>query len=70
MALKKYVKRIRLQGKTQSDEKYFGINLKGTKPQNMPRLSKKRTSIHSPYRGISHHKVCVVSSIDESDNLI
>ena len=36
----------------------------------MPRYSKKRTSIKSPYRGISHHNVCVVSSIDDNDNLL
>ena len=54
----------------QSDEKYFSINLKGTKPNNMPRYSKKRTSTSSPYRGIRHHKICVVSSIDENDNLL
>ena len=51
-------------------EKYLTINLKGTKPNNMPRYSKKRTSTSSPYRGISHHKICVVSSIDENDNLL
>ena len=50
--------------------KYFSINLKGTKPNNMPRFSKKRKSTSSPYRGISHHKVCTVSSIDENDNLV
>lgn len=70
LALKKYVKNIKLQRNTQSDEKYFSINLKGTKPNNMPRYSKKRTSTSSPYRGISHHKVCIVSSIDENDNLV
>lgn len=69
-ALKNFIKNIKLSGKIQSDEKYFSINLKGTKPQNMPRYSKKRTSITSPYRGISHHKICVVSSIDENDNLL
>ena len=68
--LKKFVKDIKLSGEIQSDEKYFSINLKGTKPKNMPRYSKKRTSTTSPYRGISHHKVCVVSSIDENDNLL
>ena len=46
------------------------LNLKGTKKANMPRYSKKRTSTSSSYRGISHHKVCVVSSIDENDNLL
>ena len=70
LALKKYVKNIKLRGNVQSDEKYFKINLKGTKQKNMPRFSKKRTSTKSPYRGISHHKVCTVSSIDENNNLI
>lgn len=69
-ALKSFIKNIKLSGKIQSDEKYFSINLKGTKPQNVPRYSKKRTSTTSPYRGISHHKICVVSSIDENDNLL
>lgn len=70
LALKNFVKSINLEKNTQSDEKYFSINLKGTKTKNMPRYSKHRTSTKSPYRGISHHKVCVVSSIDEEDNLI
>lgn len=70
LALKNFVKGIKLKGKAQSDEKYFSINLKGTKTKNMPRYSKRRTSIKSPYRGISHHKVCTVSSIDEDDNLV
>ena len=69
-ALKSFIKNITLSGEIQSDEKYFSINLKGTKPANMPRYSKKRTSTNSPYRGISHHKICVVSSIDENDNLL
>lgn len=69
-ALKRFVGNIKLSGNIQSDEKYFSINLKGTKKENMPRYSKKRTSTSSPYRGISHHKICVVSSIDENDNLL
>lgn len=69
-ALKDFITDIKLSGEIQSDEKYFPINLKGTKPKNMPRFSKKRTSTTSPYRGISHHKICVVSSIDENDNLL
>lgn len=36
----------------------------------MPRFSKKRTSTSSSYKGISHHKICVVSSIDENDNFL
>lgn len=70
LALKEFIKSIRLKNKVDSDEKYFPINLKGTKPKNMPRYSKKRTSTRSPYRGISHHKVCVISSIDEEYNLV
>ena len=70
LALKSFIDNIKLSGRSQSDEKYFTINLKGTKPANMPRYSKKRTSTSSPYRGLSHHKVCVVSCIDENDNLI
>lgn len=69
-ALKNFKNNIKLSGDIQSDEKYFTINLKGTKTENMPRYSKKRTSTKSPYRGISHHKVCVVSSMDDSDNLL
>ena len=69
-ALKAFIENIKLSGSIQSDEKYFSINLKGTKTENMPRYSKKRTSTTSPYRGISHHKICVVSSIDENDNLL
>lgn len=70
LALKSFVKNIKLSGKAQSDEKYFSINLKGTKSENMPRYSKKRTSTSSPYTGISHHKICVISTLDEYDNLV
>lgn len=70
LALKNYVNNIELNDNVQSDEKYFSINLKGTKTKNMPRFSKRRTSTKSPYRGISHHKVCVVLSIDKKDNLV
>ena len=69
-ALKHFIENINLSGEIESDEKYFSINLKGTKPKKMPRYSKKRTSTNSSYRGISHHKICVVSSIDENDNLL
>ncbi|MCI6266088.1 MAG: IS1595 family transposase [Bacilli bacterium] len=69
-AIKKYIDNIKLSKSIQSDEKYFSINLKGTKPENMPRYSKKRTSTNSPYKGISHHKICVVTAIDEVDNIV
>lgn len=70
LSLKSFINQIKLNGSTQSDEKYFSINLKGTRPENMPRYSKKRTSTSSQYTGISHHKVCVVTTIDEYDNLV
>lgn len=69
-AIKKYIDNIKLSKSIQSDEKYFSINLKGTKPENMPRYSKKRTSTNSPYKGISHHKICVITAIDEDDNIV
>lgn len=59
-----------MSGNIQLDEKYFSINLKGTKKENMPRYSKKRTSKGNGIKEISHHKICVVSSMDENDNLL
>lgn len=58
---------IILSGIIQMDGTFVPINLKGTKPENMPRRSKKRTS--SAYRGISHHKVCIMSAVDDQDNM-
>lgn len=68
-ALDNYIKNIQLENSAQSDEKYFKINLKGTKTKNMPRFSKRRTTKGNSTRGISHHQVCVISVIDENDNL-
>lgn len=68
-ALDNYIKNIQLEDSAQSDEKYFKINLKGTKPKNMPRFSKRRTTKGNSTRGLSHHQVCVISVIDENDNL-
>lgn len=70
IALDTFIENITFNGEMQMDEKYFSINLKGTKPENMPRYSKKRASTSATYRGISHHKVCVLSCVDECDNLI
>jgi len=49
-------------------EVYRSINLKGTKPENMPRASKPRTSNGASTRGISKHKICIETAIDENDN--
>lgn len=67
-ALGTFVESIILSGEIEADEKYLKINLKGIKEHKMPRISKKRSS--SAKRGISNHKVCVVTAIDESDNLV
>lgn len=46
------------------DTQNKSINLKGTRPQNMPRYSKKRGK-QAAYRGISHHKVAIICASDE-----
>ena len=66
-AIAEVKKTIILSGVIQIDGTFVPINLKGTKPKNMPRISKKRSS--SAYRGISHHKVCIMSAVDENDNM-
>lgn len=68
-ALDSYYDKVKLIGEVQADEKFFSINLKGTKKHKMPRFSKKR-KLASSLSGISTHKVCVLSAIDENDNLI
>lgn len=61
-------KSLKLKGKTEADETYKSINLKGTKPKNMPRFSKPRSSNCGLKRGISNYQVCIASAIDEYDN--
>ncbi len=51
------------------DAFYMKISLKGTKPQNMPRYSKKRGNT-SAYSGISHHKICAIAAIDTEDHML
>ena len=67
-ALACYRENIKLTGEIESDEIYRTVNLKGTKSQNMPRTSKPRTSKGTTVRGISKHKVCISTAIDEYDN--
>ena len=47
MALTTFIDNIELSGEMQSNEKYFSINLKGTKPNKMPRFSKKDINFFS-----------------------
>lgn len=67
--LKDIVESFKLNGVIELDEYYVSINLKGTKKENMPRMSKKRTSHGTSTRGISKHKICITSGIDENDNM-
>ena len=60
---------LKLSGEVEIDTQYKSINLKGTRPQNMPRYSKKRGE-QAAYRGISHHKVAIISAIDENDHMM
>lgn len=68
-SLKNIRNNTKLSGEIESDEYYISINLKGTKPENMPRYSKPRKSKGTTKRGISKHKICIVSAIDEKDNM-
>lgn len=67
--LKDIINSFALSGEIKLDEYYTSINLKGTKKENMPRASKKRTSHGNRKRGINSHKVCIVSGCDEFDNM-
>ena len=58
-----------LSGEIEVDTQYLSINLKGTKPHEMPRYSKKRGGQFA-FRGISHHKISVVCAVDEDDHMI
>lgn len=67
---------VKLKGQVEVDSTYAKINLSGIKPENMPRYSKKRGKkapvvgeFHS-LRGVSHHKICIVTAIDEYDNVL
>lgn len=74
-ALSDYEESRKLKGQCEIDCAYTSINLKGFKKKDMPRLSKKRGK-HKPYstykdlRGISHHKICLLSAIDEEDHIL
>lgn len=74
-AVKKIQENIVLKGQIQLDPAYTKINLKGTKPQNMPRISKirgkhKTNPNNKELAGISHHKICLISAKDEHDNIL
>lgn len=68
--LKKIANNKILEGTSQLDEYYLPVNLKGTKPNKMPRISKKRQKNGTGKSGISKHTVCITSGVDENDNMI
>lgn len=65
-----------LSGEVEIDTDYLKINLKGTKPENMPRRSKKRgkrtkqKGKQSRLRGVSHHQVSVICAVDDTDHMM
>lgn len=64
-----------LSGNIEFDPSYTKINLKGTKPSSMPRASKHRgkhkaSTYSQNMRGISGHKVCIITGIDEHDHIL
>lgn len=68
-AVSSIVDQYKVEGEIQIDGNYQKINLKGTRPQNMPRYSKRRGNTTSSIAGNSHHKVCIISAIDSKDNM-
>lgn len=65
-ALSERLGKAELFGRVEMDGKVFRINLKGTKPDGMPRKSKRRGS-GSKAMG---HKVMTIWAIDECDNMV
>ena len=74
-AISKVQENAVLSGDVELDPSYTSINLKGTEPENMPRMSKHRGKHKAtPYfhhiPGTSHHKICIVAAIDEHDQML
>lgn len=61
-----------LYEEVETDCTYLKINLKGTKPINMPRRSKQRgkSDQHNSTIGVSKRKICVFTAKDSNDNII
>ena len=62
----------KLNGLIELDPTYEPINLKGTKPQDMPRLSKKRGkgNSHKGKQGFNEHHICILGAIDDNDHMM
>ncbi len=68
--LKETKEKDKLTGNIELDEYYLSVNLKGTKKENMPRISKPRKKHGTGKSGISRHTICVTSGIDEKDHIL
>ena len=68
--LKETKDKEKLTGNIELDEYYLSVNLKGTKKDKMPRISKPRKTNGTGKSGINKHIVCVTSGIDENDHAI
>jgi len=62
----------KLSGLIELDPTYEPINLKGTKPEDMPRYSKKRgkNNSHKGKQGFNEHHICILGAIDEDDHMM
>lgn len=60
--------KTKLKDVVQIDEKYFRVNFKGTKSQNMPRESRE-SGFQNLTSGISKDQVCVIIAMDSHDNI-
>jgi transposase-like protein len=74
-SLRDYQESQKMEGLCEVDAAYTKINLKGWQKDEMPRISKKRGKHksdceHKNLAGISHHKICLISSIDEKDHIL
>lgn len=75
-SIEKEITRTELSGEIELDSMYTKINLKGTRPEKMPRMSKKRGGKFAyptgskKLKGLSHHKICIVTAVDENDNML
>ena len=58
-----------VDGVVEADEVFFAYSYKGTKPENIPRPSRKRGK-QVKKRGISNEQVCVGTALDRQGNII
>ncbi len=65
-AISSAASKVSLSGRVELDGKYVRINFKGTRPSNMPRVSKKRGHGSAGHA----HKACVIFAIDELDSFV